>query len=73
MGEYKEEYVILEKIYELTTEYFSLEDALWNAGAFSRIEMEIEDLAMDMCRINTDLTDEQLRSYLTEHYYKRER
>lgn len=68
MGEYREVYVILEKIYELTTEYFSLEDALWNAGAFARLELEIEDLAMDMSRINTDLTDEQLRSYLTKHY-----
>lgn len=68
MGEYREEYLILKKLHELTNEYFELEDALWNAGAFSRIELEIEDLAMDICRINTDLTDEQLTAYLTEHY-----
>lgn len=68
MGEYREEYVILKKLHELTTEYFELEDALWNAGAFSKIKLEIEDLAMDICRINTDLTDEQFTTYLTEHY-----
>lgn len=68
MEEYTEHYVIIKKLHELINEYFSLEDALWNAGAFARLELEIEDLAMDMSRINTDLTDEQLRSYLTEHY-----
>ena len=66
MEEYTEHYVIIKRLHELTNEYFSLEDALWNAGAFARLEREIEDLAMS--RINTDLSDEQLRSYLTEHY-----
>lgn len=69
MEEYTEHYAIIKRLHELTNEYFSLEDdALWNAGAFARLEREIEDLAMDMSRINTDLTDEQLRSYLTKHY-----
>ena len=60
---------LIQKLHELSTEYMELEtDDLANAGAFSRIGYEIEELAMELCISNTDLTIDDLVDFLTKHH-----
>ena len=53
-------YEMIQKLHELSSEYMELEpDNLANTGAFSRISYEIEELAMEICIMNTDLTRDE--------------
>ena len=62
-------YELIQKLHELSTEYMELEtDDLANAGVFSRIGYEIEEVAMELCIINTDLTIDDMVDFLTEHH-----
>lgn len=62
-------YEIIQKLHKLSSEYMELEtDDLANAGAFARISYEIEELAMELCIMNTDLTIDDLVDFLTEHH-----
>lgn len=62
-------YEMIQKLHELSSEYMELEpDNLANAGAFSRISYEIEELAMEICIMNTDLTIDDLVAFLDEHH-----
>ena len=62
-------YKLIQKLHKLSSEYMELEtDDLANAGAFSRISYEIEELAMEICIMNTDLTIDNLVDFLTEHH-----
>lgn len=45
----KRKYELIQEINKLTTEYIQLEDSLANAGEFSRLEMEIEEAATELC------------------------
>ena len=60
---------LIEKMYTLTTQYMELEtDNLANAGEFSRLRWEIEELAMQICITNTDLSEDDLIEFLDEHH-----
>ena len=62
---------LIEKMYTLTTQYMELEtDNLANAGEFSRLRWEIEELAMRICITNTDLDEDDLIEFLDEHHVK---
>ena len=62
-------YELIEKMYTLTTQYMELEtDNLSNAGEFSRLRWEIEELAMQICITNTDLSEDDLIEFLDEHH-----
>lgn len=64
-------YELIEKIHALTTQYMELEsDNLANAGEFSRLNWEIEELAIQMCIINTDLSEDDLIEFLDKHHVK---
>ena len=64
---------LIEKMYALTTQYMELEtDNLANAGEFSRLRWEIEELAMQICITNTDLSEDDLIEFLDEHHVKKE-
>ena len=64
---------LIEKMYTLTTQYMELEtDNLANAGEFSRLRWEIEELAMQICITNTDLSEDNLIEFLDEHHVKEE-
>lgn len=64
-------YELIEKMYTLTNQYMELEtDNLANAGEFSRLRWEIEELAMQICIINTDLSEDDLIEFLDEHHVK---
>ena len=68
MAKYTDQRDVIEKLHKLTTEYYNLEDELWNACAFATIMREIEELCTEMCCINTTLSAEQLNAFLDEHY-----
>ena len=56
---------LIKKIYELSSEYMELEtDDLANAGEFSRLSWEIEEVAMQICRLGTNLTEDELIDFL---------
>lgn len=61
-------YELIKKLYILTSEYMELDDDLQNATRFSDLSMEIENTAMDLLRINTDISDDDMVNYLTEHH-----
>ena len=61
-------YELIKKLYSLTSEYMELDDDLQNATRFSDLSMEIENTAMDLLRINTDLSDDDMVKFLTEHH-----
>ena len=64
---------LIEKMYTLTTQYMELEtDNLENAGEFSRLRWEIEELSMQICITNTDLSEDDLIEFLDEHRVKEE-
>lgn len=44
MAKYTDQRDVIEKLHKLTTEYYNLEDGLWNACAFATIMREIEEL-----------------------------
>ena len=60
----------VEKMHELTTEFLELEDDLSSAGAHSRLSSEIEELAWQISIMNTDLTVDDLITFLDEHHIK---
>ena len=47
-------------------------DNLANAGEFSRLRWEIEELAMQICITNTDLSEDDLIEFLDQHHVKEE-
>lgn len=58
-------YKLIQKLHKLSSEYMELEsDDLANAGAFSRLSWEIEEVAMQICRLGTDITEDELIDYL---------
>ena len=61
-------YELIKKLYSLTLEYMELDDDLQNATRFSDLSMEIENTAMDLLRINTDISDDEMVNFLTEHH-----
>ena len=61
-------YELIQKLHVLTSEYMELDDDLQNATRFSDLSMEIENTAMDLLRINTDISDDDMVNFLTEHH-----
>ena len=60
-----EKYILIKKLHELTNNYIELEpDDLANAGEFSRLLFEIEDISMKLCLIGTDISEEELIYFL---------
>lgn len=67
----KSEYELISKLNELTSQYMELEsDDLANAGEFSRLSWEIEELTIQMCILNTDLSEDGLIEFLDKHHIK---
>lgn len=64
---YRSEYLMIRKMYELTSQYMSLDGDLSCAGEASDLRDEIEELAMNICREGTDLTDKEFCEYLDSH------
>lgn len=64
---YRSEYLMIRKMYELTSQYMSLDGDLSCAGEASYLCDEIEELAMDICREGTGLTDKEFCEYLDLH------
>ena len=57
--------MLIKKLYELTNNYMELEpDDLANAGEFSRLLFEIEEVSMKLCLIGTDISEEELINFL---------
>lgn len=61
-------YELIQKLHVLTSEYMELDDDLQNATRFSDLSMEIENTAMDLLRINTDISDDDMVNFLTKHH-----
>lgn len=61
-------YELIQKLHSLTSEYMKLDDDLQNATRFADLSMEIEDASIDLLRINTDLSDEDMVEFLTKHH-----
>lgn len=61
-------YELIKKLYSLTSEYMELDDDLQNATRFSDLSMEIENTAMDLLRLNTNLSDSDMVDFLTVHH-----
>nr|DAK31255.1 MAG TPA: hypothetical protein [Caudoviricetes sp.] len=61
-------YELIQKLHALTSKYMELDDDLQNATRFSDLSMEIENTAMDLLRINTDISDDDMVKFLTEHH-----
>lgn len=61
-------YELIQKLHALTSEYMELDDDLQNATRFSDLSMEIENTAMDLLRINTDISDDDMVKFFTEHH-----
>ena len=60
-----EKYMLIKKLNELTNNYMELEpDDLANAGEFSRLLFDIEDVSMKLCLIGTDISEEELINFL---------
>ena len=56
------------ELYDLTKEYMDLDDDLSNATRYSQIRKEVEEIAMKICMLNTDLTEDELIDFLDSHY-----
>ena len=56
------------EVYDLTKEYMDLDDDLSNATRYSQIRKEVEEIAMKICMLNTDLTEDELIDFLDSHY-----
>ena len=62
---------LIKKLHELSSEYMELEtDDLANAGAFSRLSWEIEEVSMQICRLGTNLTEDELIDFLDSRRIK---
>lgn len=61
-------YELIQKLHSLTSEYMELDDDLQNATRFSDLSMEIENTAMDLLRLNTNLSDSDMVDFLTVHH-----
>ena len=60
-----EKYMLIKKLHELTNSYIELEpDNLANAGEFSRLLFEIEEVSIKLCLIGTDISEEELINFL---------
>ena len=60
-----EKYMLIKKLHELTNNYMELEpDNLANAGEFSRLLFDIEEVSMKLCLIGTDISEEELINFL---------
>lgn len=64
------QYISVRKLHELTSQYMELEPDLPNAGEKSNLYTEIESAAMELLRINTDLSQDDLINILDEHFIK---
>ena len=57
--------MLVKKLHKLTNNYMELEpDDLSNAGEFSRLLFEIENVSMKLCLIGTDISEEELINFL---------
>lgn len=64
-------YELIQKLHKLCSEYMELEtDNLANAGEFSRLSWEIEEVAMQICRLGTNLTEYELIDFLDSRRIK---
>lgn len=63
-------YTLIQKLHELTSCYMELESNLANAGEFSRLSWEIEEVAMHICMLGTDLTEDELIDFLDSRHIK---
>lgn len=62
-------YLLIQKLHELTSNYMALEtDSLANAGEFSRLSWEIEEVAMKICMQGTDLTEDEMIDFLDSRH-----
>lgn len=61
---------LIQKLRELTSAYMELEDDLSNAGEFARLSWEIEEVAMQLCLLGTDLTEDELIEFLDSRQIK---
>lgn len=67
----EKEYLLIQRLHELTNNYMELEtDNLANAGEFSRLSWEIEEVAMQICMLGTDLTEDELIDFLDSRHIK---
>lgn len=67
----EDRYLLIQKLHELTSSYMELEtDNLANAGEFSRLSWEIEEVAMQICMLGTDLTEDELIDFLDSRHIK---
>lgn len=65
------EYELIQKLQKLSSEYMGLEtDNLANAGEFSRLSWEIEEVAMQICRRGTNITEDELINFLDSRKIK---
>lgn len=64
---YDPEYLMIRKMWELTSQYMLLDGDLSSAGEASDLRFEIEELAIDICRDGTDLTSEEFSKFLDSH------
>lgn len=65
-------YSLIHKLHKLTNSYMELEtDDLANAGEFSRLSLEIEEVAIQICILETDLTENELIDFLDSRHIKR--
>lgn len=65
MDEKYKKYMLIKKLHELTNNYIGLEpDNLANAGEFSRLSFEIEEISMKLCLLGTNISDEELVDFL---------
>ena len=60
----REEYILIKKLNELTNECLQLDDDLSSAGEYSRLSYEIEEVAMKMCLLGTNITEDELIEFL---------
>jgi len=67
----EDRYLLIQRLHELTNNYMELEtDNLANAGEFSRLSWEIEEVAMQICMLGTDLTEDELIDFLDSRQTK---
>ena len=66
------EYELIKKLHKLSSDYMALEtDNLANAGEFSRLSWEIEEISMEICRRGTNITEDELMEFLDSRRIKK--
>lgn len=59
---------LIHKLHSLSDQLINLGDDLQDAGEFSRLVQEIEETAMELCILHTDLTVDNLIDFLDKHH-----